>query len=107
MKMRKRQIKTIDVDVKEWFDRINGNSYFAGYVTINYGLKTEQTFVMPYQYGYGNQYEFEALQTINKETRIKLKPNENSLSYFCRENNIILRTNKQENCLKKELLSIK
>lgn len=28
--MQTRQIKTIEVRVKEWFDKVNGNSYFGG-----------------------------------------------------------------------------
>ena len=29
-------IKTIDINVKEWRDKINGNSYFAGEVVLNW-----------------------------------------------------------------------
>ena len=43
------QIKTIDIDCKEWFDRINGNSYFAGTVTVNFQMEDEQTFNIPFQ----------------------------------------------------------
>ena len=41
--------QTIDINAKEWFDKVNGNSYFCGTITINYGMKTEQTFLMPFQ----------------------------------------------------------
>ena len=34
-----KQIKTIDVNCLEWFDKINGNSYFAGEIIVNYGRK--------------------------------------------------------------------
>ena len=40
--MKARNIKTIDVNCKEWFDKLNGNSYFAGTISINYGLKRMQ-----------------------------------------------------------------
>jgi len=36
------KIKTIDVNVKEWFDKVNGNSYFAGTVSLNFGMKTQK-----------------------------------------------------------------
>jgi hypothetical protein len=36
-------INTIDIQAKEWFDRINGNSYFSGQVTLDYGQETEKT----------------------------------------------------------------
>ena len=39
-------IKTIDINAKEWYDKINGNSYFAGYVVVNKGTKTENIFIM-------------------------------------------------------------
>ena len=35
------KVKTIDVQVKEWFDKVNGNSYFAGIITINFGMKND------------------------------------------------------------------
>jgi len=38
-------MKTIDINAKEWFDKINGNSYFAGTITLDFGMKTEETFL--------------------------------------------------------------
>lgn len=54
------KIKTIDIQAKEWFDKVNGNSYFAGVITVNFGMKGERIIKMPFQYGYGNQYEQQA-----------------------------------------------
>ncbi len=51
---------TIDIISKEWFDKVNGNSYFAGTITVDYKTETEETFLMPFQYGYGSQHEQEA-----------------------------------------------
>jgi len=50
----KAQVKTIDVNGKHWFDRVNGNSYFSAEVVTNYGQADAQTFVLPFQYGYGD-----------------------------------------------------
>ena len=97
----KAKIKTIDVNCLEWFDKINGNSYFAGRVTINYGLKTELTFKIPFQYGYGDHYEYIARDILIKNG-YKLDKN-TRLSRYCRENDIIYRGRKIENCLKREL----
>ena len=36
-------MKTIDIIAKEWFDKINGNSYFSAIIIIDYKMKTEQT----------------------------------------------------------------
>jgi hypothetical protein len=98
------KIKTIDIQAREWFDKINGNSYFAGDITINYGMKGEKNFTMPFQYGYGNHYQDMAMELLNKN---KLIDTHSTLSLwrYCQENKIILRADKQENCLKRELKS--
>lgn len=94
------KIKTIDVQAKEWRDKVNGNSYFAGKVILNYGMPSEKTFVMPFQYGYGEQYLHEAFQLF---TVAGIKKDTGSITRFCRENRITLRHSIAKNCLKKEL----
>lgn len=47
-------IKTLDVQGKSWFDKVNGNSYFSSVITIDYGMDTEKTIKVPFSYGYGN-----------------------------------------------------
>ena len=104
-------MKTIDVIANEWFDKVNGNSYFAGFISTDYGTNKAKTFTMPFQYGYGDQYIHEAGDVLNKAGLIQLEtyPNGNreSLWRYCKRNNIILRTDKHEKCLKRELLAIK
>ena len=101
------KIKTIDINAKEWFDKVNGNSYFSGSITLNYGTKSEKQIVMPFQYGYGEHYIDMAGQQLNKENIIKLVRHTNGsytpLWQYCRDNRIILRTLKQNNCKKREL----
>lgn len=95
------KIKTIDINVLEWFDKVNGNSYFAGTVTLNYGMKSEKVFVLPFQYGYGEHYIEQAKILLFEKGYFK----ENDIMWrICKENNIILRTSKKENCKKAELL---
>ena len=92
-------IQTIDASALEWFDRINGNSYFAGKVIINYGADDQVTLQLAYQYGYGDQYQYEALKTVLKA--LDIRPGAlpfgagSALWRFCDCNNIILRTNKR------------
>lgn len=100
----KMKIKTIDVNALEWFDKINGNSYFAGTIIINYGMKTAKTYTMPYQYGYGSQYEYEAFEILEKEGYFT-DMNINHL-WQVKNHGIILRSNLQKNCLKKELKEV-
>jgi len=99
--------KTIDINAKEWFDKINGNSYFSGTITLNYGMNNEETFFMPFQYGYGSQYEYEAQMTLNQFNKISSNFVEyQNLYSYCKENNIIFRSTIKRNSLKRELKQI-
>lgn len=94
-------IKTIDINAKEWFDKINGNSYFAGTITLDYGTETEETFLMPFQYGYGFSYEDEAKATLTQFN--KISPDYETLNAYCKRVGIILRSNIERRCKKREL----
>ena len=94
------EIKTLDFSAKEWFDKANGNSYFSAKICVNFGLDSEQNFSLPMQYGYGETYKDECFNKVCEAYNIETKE---SYFSFCRMNNIILRYNKRENCLKKEL----
>lgn len=99
-------IRTIDIHAKEWFDKVNGNSYFSAEVTVNYGLKNEVSFNLPFQYGYGDHYKdmvFKRLQSELSNKKVFKENTTTSLWRFCNENKIILRKSKKENCLKREL----
>lgn len=98
----KQQIKTLDIKAKEWFDKVNGNSYFSAQVTINFGLGDQKIINIPFQYGYGNMY----LQLTRDQLQIEdYLPPETipNITSFCRENNIILRYDKKEKCTKAEV----
>ena len=92
-------IQTIDASALEWFDKVNGNSYFAGEVIINYGTDSQITLPLAYQYGYGDKYQYEALKAILKALDIRPAALPfgagSALWRFCDINNIILRTNKR------------
>jgi hypothetical protein len=96
------KIKTIDVNAKEWFDKVNGNSYFSGTITLNYGMKTQKELAMPFQYGYGDHFLDVACDLLDNANFIK-NDSYTRLPRYCRENDIILRYNKQENCKKRDL----
>ena len=99
----KTKIKTIDVHAKEWFDRTYGNSYFSMNITINYGLKSAQTFFVPLQYGYGNHYEHMAFKFVQDNGIIQKQENNVAPWHYYQDNGIIYRATKRENCLKREL----
>tara|TARA_R100001460_G_scaffold90467_3_gene132076 strand:+ start:533 stop:865 length:333 start_codon:yes stop_codon:yes gene_type:complete len=96
--------KTVDINAKEWFDKVNGNSYFCGTVTLNYGMTNEETFLMPFQYGYGSQYEQEAKAILTYAN--KISPNYETLYSYCKRENIIFRSSIEKDCLKRELKQI-
>jgi len=95
----KAKIKTIDIRAKEWFDKVNGNSYFAGTVTVNYGLKSQQSFNMPFQYGYGDSYYHKGLELLKKANLLDKEDYHTTI----RDKKIVLRYSIQRNCLKREL----
>ena len=88
--MKTKNLKTIDIIALEYFDKINGNSYFGGELILNYGLKDHLTIILKYQYGYGNQYEFTALKEMQKI--VPSAKRYSSITRFCNDNNIILRS---------------
>ncbi len=100
---RKPKVKTLDITAKEWFDRVNGNSYFSLQVTINYQMKNEVCFSVPMQYGYGDQYKYGALDELVKRGYLPNPPKRTVFWRYYKENNIIARHTKYENCKKREL----
>lgn len=100
-------IQTVDVNALEWFDKVNGNSYFAGKVIMNYGTDDQITLELPYQYGYGEQYEYSALEAIKTALDlVRETPGPYSLWRFCDSHSIKLRSNKRS-AKKAELKQIK
>lgn len=97
------KIKTIDITAKEWYDKLNGNSYFSALIVINYGMKTAKSISLPFQYGYGNHYEDMAFKALQEQ---KIIPKgESSYSRYYEENRIVYRNAKHENCLKREVIA--
>ena len=94
-------INKINIDCKQWFDTLNGNSYFAGTIQIN----DKETFLIPFQYGYGSQYEQEAKAILTQFNKISCDYSY-TLWRYCKLNNIELISNLKENCTKRELKEI-
>ena len=101
----KTKIKTVDVIAREWFDKINGNSYFSMRITINYQMKTEKSFSVPMQSGYGDHYRDVAFQELITRGYITKPPTGIVYWRYYMANNIIARHTKHENCKKQDLLS--
>ena len=99
-----KELKTIDVNAKEWFDKVNGNSYFSAIITLNFGLPDVQTIIIPFQYGYGEHYISEAKGILTEHNYISADYGD-ALWRYCEKNSIILRNSKQENCLKRDVIN--
>jgi hypothetical protein len=100
----KYDIKTIDITAKEWFDKVNGNSYFSAQVTLNYGLPNVKTIYLPFQYGYGDHAVDMSMRALVIQGIIKTN-DRTRLWRYCEENNIILRHNKIDKCLKRDVVA--
>lgn len=57
-----KKVRTITIIGYKWFDKVNGNTYFAGHGLVN----GEVVVAAPFQYGYGNQFEYEIFEEIKK-----------------------------------------
>ena len=82
IKTTKTKVKNIRVEAREWFDKVNGNSYFSARAYVN----GELVAIAPFQYGYGEYY----LQEISEilETKGYMPKDNWRIARFCRENGI-------------------
>ena len=103
--MKLSQLKTIDINAKEWHDKINGNSYFSSDVILNYGMNSQETIKVPFQYVYGDHYIYQSLREIQKLFPKSKWYRENLLGKYQiqDEYKIIIRNSITTNCLKREL----
>jgi hypothetical protein len=92
-------MKTLDINARSWFDKVNGNSYFSVQIIIDYDLPTYKKYFLPFQYGYGEQYLWQTLKHLQE---IGLVTDNIPHIWKLRENGVIIRTNKI-NALKREL----
>lgn len=92
-------MKTLDINAREWFDKINGNSYFSAEIVINYGTPSERKYFLPFQYGYGDAYLYNAFELLHNNYEL---PEGINHLWQLRDSGVILRTNKQRK-LKREL----
>lgn len=89
----------LQIESKEWFDRVCGNSYFSARVYLD----DELVATLPFQYGYGDHYIDMVGAALDKKGI--LKTNGRALWSYCNDENIKLITNKQDRCLKREVVA--
>ena len=89
----------IIITAKEWYDRINGNSYFAAKIE----LENENLFI-PFTYGYEDAYLYEAIALLIKKNYLPTTvQNAWTLKKYCDDKKIVLFYQIQKNCLKRQL----
>tara|TARA_R110000824_G_scaffold92111_1_gene223700 strand:- start:897 stop:1226 length:330 start_codon:yes stop_codon:yes gene_type:complete len=96
------ELKTVDLNTREWFDRTYGNTYFAGELTLNSGMDSEQSFCLPFQYGYGGHSETVAAECLSRVFRRTKWAKELRPLWKLKEIGIVLRTNRETGCTKRE-----
>ena len=52
--------RSLFIEGREWFDKVNGNSYFSARLWVDGG----QVAILPFQYGYGDQFLYEAQKKL-------------------------------------------
>ena len=52
--------RSLFIEGREWFDKVNGNSYFSARIWVDGG----QVAILTFQYGYGDQFIYEAQKKL-------------------------------------------
>lgn len=53
-------MNSVFIEAREWFDKTGGNSYFSARISVDGKIVGH----LPFQYGYGSQYEYEATKWL-------------------------------------------
>ena len=93
-------IKSITINAKEWFDKVNGNSYFAGTIQVD-----DKEYLIPFQHGHATRCEQEAKKLLTEFNVISCEYGQN-LSRYCADNNIGLAIFTKTKCKKRDLKEI-
>ena len=97
--MNTQKTNKIIIFAKEWYDRINGNSYFAAKISLE-----NETLLIPFTYGYDEAYLHEAINLLIKTNYLPATVQDSrALRNYCDDKKIVLHYGIQRNCLKREL----
>lgn len=94
-------MKILNVNIRRWFDKVNGNSYFACQSTLIEENKKDIVTTLQFQYGYGSHPEFKLARELKASGVLKGKSI--ALWSLCEKNKIRLIINDQ-NCKKRECI---
>ena len=89
----------VRIEVKSWFDKVNGNSYWSSRAYV----EGELVVVLPMNYGYDDHGVQETMEQVAEYLN---KPEvQGGFRRYCREHNIILDYTIETGCLKKDMVS--
>ena len=99
METQTQKTNKIIIIARQWLDRKNGNTYFSVWIEL------ENTILfIPFNYGYDDAYLYASIEKLQKNNIIPSSiKTMYELKNYCKDNNIVLFTSLQKNCLKKEL----
>lgn len=98
--MDKKIERSLFIEGREWYDKINGNSYFSARIWVD----GEVVGVLPFQYGYGDQYQYEAGRWLVEEGYLP-KDEKRHLSFITRELGVDFYAKKSET-KKREMFTV-
>ena len=94
-----KKTKKIIITAKQWFDKINGNSYFAAKIELE-----NTNLYIPFTYGYDEAYLHEAIKLLIKNKYLPTTVQDSrALKNYCNDKKIVLHYGIQKKCLKREL----
>ena len=94
-----KKITAIIIIGRKWFDKVNGNTYHSASVNVLFTDGSDKDFTVPFQYGYGDQYQYSAWKALKKANFVS-----GSIPYqYCKDNKIKLITNVSDVSRKKDL----
>ena len=100
------KLKTVHITGLEWRDTVNGNSYFALEILLNQDASNQPqvSIKIPLQYGYEDQYLYEANRIIKSQFRLSKWYKENwNLFHAQSHYKFKLEYNKIKNCTKQRI----
>jgi len=92
--------KVIEIAAREWFDKVNGNSYWSAHVTVTDSPQALGiTYVFTFTYGYGDHSTHTVLDSLAKFGEIPSTRYQN-----LRDAGIMVISHKRTGCRKNELM---
>jgi len=93
--------RSLFIEGREWFDKVNGNSYFSARIWVDGG----QVAILPFQYGYEDQYLYEAQNKLIELGYLPQESKNQSLHTVARVSGFDLYTSKS-NTKKAEMFKL-